>query len=66
MTMARIRIPKNAGKFKVIVTGTGASCAVASDKSGGNRIIIPCKSFEQANELCEKLNRKDHPKEIRI
>jgi hypothetical protein len=39
---------------------------VTNGKSGGSRIIIPCKSKEQAEKLCEKLNSKDHPEEIWI
>lgn len=63
--MARIRIPKTAGQFKVELSMV-QTYIVTNGKSGGNRIIIPCKSREQAEKLCEKLNSKDRPEEIWI
>lgn len=61
--MPRLRIPKNAGKFK-IGRSMILTYIVANGKSGGNRVIIPCKSREQAEKLCRKLNEKDRPEEI--
>jgi hypothetical protein len=63
--MARIRVPKNAGQFKVSLSMI-QTYIVTNGKSGGSRIIIPCKSKEQAERLCEKLNSKDCPEEIWI
>jgi hypothetical protein len=61
--MTRIRIPKNAGQFTIAHSAAGAFM-VKNDKSGGNRIIIPCKTYEEAMKLREKLNLKDRPEEI--
>ena len=63
--MARIRIQKNAGPFKIKFSGTLAY-RVMNDKSGGNRIIIPCERREQAEELCKRLNNLDPRKEHEI
>ena len=56
--MARIRIPKNAGQFKVSLSML-PTYIVTNEKSGGNRIIISCKTYEQAVKLCDKLNGLD-------
>ncbi|HEY9282782.1 MAG TPA: hypothetical protein VIP46_04960 [Pyrinomonadaceae bacterium] len=61
--MARIRIPKNAGQFRV-ERSMAFTPIVTNGKSGGNRITIPCKSWGQAAKLCEKLNSKDRPAEV--
>jgi hypothetical protein len=53
--MARIRISKNPGHFEVSLSMI-QTYIVTNGKSGGNRIIIPCKSKEQAEKLCDKLN----------
>ncbi len=37
---------------------------VLNDKTGGGKIVIPCRDQEQAEWLCEKLNAKDHDGEI--
>ena len=61
--MARIRIPKNAGKFQIVAVGRGF--AVANGKIGkSSTILIPCKTRKQAEELCKKLNEKNHDGEI--
>jgi DNA polymerase IIIc chi subunit len=63
--MARITIPKNAGEFSVSLSAV-LTYIVSNGKSGGNRIIIPCKSREQAEKLCKKLNERDRRKELVI
>jgi hypothetical protein len=63
--MARIRIPKNAGQFSIGHSAAGAFI-VSNGKSGGNRIIIPCKTYEQAVKLCETLNKLDSKLEHEI
>jgi hypothetical protein len=63
--MARIRIPKRAGAFNVSLS-VAKTYLVSNDKSGGNRINIPCKSKELAEALCEKLNRLDPHREHEI
>jgi hypothetical protein len=61
--MARIRIPKNAGQFRVAPNRVGGYMVI-NDKSGGSKIVIACKSREQAQWLCKKLNDQDHNGEI--
>lgn len=60
--MARKLIPKNAGKFSVGFSMVN-TYIVTNGKSGGSRIIIPCKSKEQAEKPCEKLNRSGPSRE---
>lgn len=52
--MPRIRIPKNPGHFRVS-RSIVQTYIVTNGKSGGNRIIILCKSKEQAQTFCNKL-----------
>jgi len=63
--MARIRIPKHAGPFNVSMSMV-FTYIVSNDKSGGSRIIIPCKSREQAEKLCERLNKLDPKSEHEV
>lgn len=56
--MPRITIPKNAGEFSISLSAA-LTYIVSNGKSGGNRIIIPCKTQEQAEKLCKKLNERD-------
>ena len=53
--MARIRIKKNAGPFDIAMSMI-QTYIVTNGKSGGNRIIIPCKTQQQADKLCQMLN----------
>ena len=61
--MARHRIPKNAGQFR-IVKGRAGNWLVLNDKTGGGKVAIPCRDREQAELLCKKLNEGDHDGEI--
>jgi hypothetical protein len=61
--MPRIKIPKNSGHFSIGIAYAG-NYIVTNDKSGGNSIVIPCRDKEQAEELCKKLNAKEHNGEI--
>jgi hypothetical protein len=63
--MARKLIPKNAGKFTIGFSMIN-TYIVTNGKSGGNRIIIPCKSKEQAEKLCKKVNQLDPSREHEI
>ena len=63
--MARIRIPKHAGPFSVSLS-MAFTYIVTNEKSGGNRIIISCKSREQAEKLCRKLNKLDPKSEHEV
>jgi hypothetical protein len=62
--MARIRIPKNAGaEFEIIVAMAG-NYAVWNHKTGKNKLLIPCRDKEQAEEILRVLKEKDHNGEI--
>lgn len=63
--MARIRIPKGAGKFEVIIARAG-NYVVWNKKTGGGKIIIPCRDKEQAETLCRRLNSEKRDREIWI
>ena len=38
--------------------------AVINDRTGRNKVMIPCREKQQAEELCERLNGKDRPSEV--
>jgi len=61
--MSRHRIPKSPGKCKVIITMAG-TYAVFNNKTGKNKVLIPCRDKEQAEEIARKINDKDHDGEI--
>jgi len=61
--MARIRIPKNPGQCVVIVARAG-NFAVSNNKSGKNKIMIPCRDESQAEVIAAKINSGDHDGEI--
>ena len=57
--MAKYLVPKGQGPFKVIKSYAG-SPLVMNEKKGKNKIRIPCKSWEHAEEICRRLNEEDH------
>jgi hypothetical protein len=61
--MPRIRIPKNAGVFRIVRTGSGGF-GVWNDKTGPNKVRIACRDRKHAIELCKRLNAKEHNGEI--
>ena len=61
--MARIQIPKNSGECQVIIASAG-NYAVFNNKSGKNRIMIPCRDKAQADEIARRINTGDHDGEI--
>jgi hypothetical protein len=61
--VARYGIPKDAGRFRIEKAMAG-NWMVLNDKTGGGKIAIACRDLEQAEWLCDKLNRKDHDGEI--
>jgi hypothetical protein len=62
--MPKYMIPKNAGRFRVITARAG-NWLVLNDRTGNSAIKIPCRTREQADEICEKLNSGNHQGEIR-
>jgi hypothetical protein len=62
--MAEYYIPKNPGTFRVVI-GKAGNPIVTNDKSGRGKVLIACKTQQQAETLCEKLNRGDHDGVVR-
>ena len=62
--MARIIIPKNAGREFYIVTSSAGTPLLLNGKTGKNKVSIPCRDQKQAEELCEKLKQGDHNGEV--
>ncbi len=63
--MTRIRIPKNAGEFRIIIARAG-NYAVWNNKTGKNKLFIPCKNKAQAEEILRRLRKRDHNDEMWI
>ena len=63
--MATYDIPKNAGKFTVVVA-RGGHYAVWNRKNGRDEVAIPVKTRKQAEEICARLNRGDHQGKISV
>ena len=63
IAMGRLRIPKNAGEFKIGVASAG-NYIVWNNKSGKNKVLIPCRDKKQAESIWKQLNEKDHDGEI--
>lgn len=57
--MPRLRIPKNVGPYRVRLTSV-RTFAVANDRSGKNRIWIPCRDRTHADDICRRLNEGEH------
>ena len=61
--MPRYIIPVNSGPFKVLRARAG-NALVANAYSGKRKVRIPCRSIEQAEELCKLLNEGKHSGEV--
>ena len=61
--MPRYTLPKKPGRFRVL-TSKGGTPLVINDKTGKNQIAIPCKTYEQAEQLCRRLNEGKHDGEV--
>jgi hypothetical protein len=57
--MATYQIPDNAGQCRVVIAKAG-NPLVTNDKTGKNKILIACKTHDQANEICDQINNGDH------
>ncbi|QDV07843.1 hypothetical protein Poly30_33760 [Planctomycetes bacterium Poly30] len=62
--MAIIQIPKHVGTCRVITSYAGTPL-ITNDKTGKNKVLIPCKTPRQASELCDRINRGDHDGTVR-
>lgn len=62
----RIRIPKQAGaEFQIVVARAG-NYAISNNKTGTNKVFIPCRDREQAEEILRRLQVDNRPDEIWI
>jgi hypothetical protein len=62
--MAEHIIPEKAGPYRIIKSMAGTPL-VLNDRTGKTKVRIPCKSWEQAEEICRRLNEGDHDGVIR-
>ena len=58
-------IPPNVGKVRVAMT-VGGKFTVWNGKQDQHEFVIPCRDRKQANEVAEKINRKQHDGKIVI
>ncbi len=63
--MATYTIPKNLGKVRV-AKGLGHKWMVWNGKQGRGEFSIVCRDREQAEEVAQMINKKNHPGEIEI
>lgn len=63
--MATYSIPSNSGKF-IVVVARGGFFSVWNRKHGKMNVEIPCKTKKQADEICKRLNAKDHDGKISV
>ena len=62
--MAIYTIPKYPGTFRIEWGGRG-NYRVMNNKTGKNQVIIAVWDFEQAKELCRRLNAGEHDGQVR-
>ena len=62
--MAQHIIPDNAGPYHVVCSRAGTPL-VLNDRWGKTKVRIACKTSEQAEEICRRLNENDHDGIIR-
>jgi hypothetical protein len=63
--MAKFIVPENIGKCLVFQGLTGL-WTVGNQQSGKNAVYVPCKTREEAERLCERLNTGDHNGQINV
>jgi hypothetical protein len=63
--MATFLIPKNLRKVRV-AKGLGHKWMVWNGKQGKGEFAIPCRTRQQAEEVCEMINKKQHNGEIEV
>ena len=57
--MPLYQIPPTATRFEIAKSKDG-SYLVVSDTRGTEGVAIPCRDEAQANDVCAKLNQKQH------
>jgi len=63
--MARYEIPPKVGKVRVAMA-LGGKFAVWNGKQGRSEFRIFCRNRQQAAEVCEKINKKQHDGAIEV
>ena len=63
--MPRIDIPQNVGKVRVAM-GLGGRFTVWNGKQGPGEFVIRCRDRKQAEEICRRINKKDHDGAIEV
>jgi hypothetical protein len=63
--MAKFLVPKQIGKCWVGTGDTGL-WTVTNGQGGKNAVLIPCKTRDEADAICEKLNTGTHNGQINI
>jgi hypothetical protein len=53
--MPRYVVPPSAGPYKVVAARAG-NPLVCNEYTGQRKVLIPCKTREQADALCKRLN----------
>jgi len=62
--MTRIRIPENAGRDFQIVVARAGNYAITNNKTGKNKVFIPCRDKAHAEEILKKLEEGNYEGEI--
>ena len=57
--MARYEIPNNVGKVRVAMS-LGGKFAVWNGKQGRDEFRIVCRNRKEAEEIAQRINRKQH------
>lgn len=62
--MSQHIIPEKAGPYRVVRSMAGTPL-VENDRSGKSKVRIACKTWDQAEEICRRLNENEHDGIIR-
>lgn len=57
--MSQHIIPKNSGPYRIVTSMAGLPL-VENDRKGKAKVRIACKTAEEAQEICRRLNEGDH------
>ena len=63
--MARYTIPSNIGRVRLVM-GLGGTYTVWNGKHGKHEFTIVCRTKKQAQEVCERINKKQHSGAIEV
>jgi hypothetical protein len=57
--MTKIYIPKNLGECRIVIAKAG-NYAVWNNKTGRNKLMIPCRDEAHAKDILRQLKENDH------